>query len=324
MARKFKLVFFSVFLIVFYTFLIGAALSPTLPTPGSPLIFYSNQQRDDFRLLLQKAFRQAISSINIIVYAITDPLLIKKLYQRAREGVEVQIAYDHSSGSTSFTPPLTASPVKAKGLMHRKIVVIDESLVFLGSVNMTTASLILHDNLSVGIYHPPLAQFINKPGSTTFDFFLRDQPCRLWLLPDPTALPYLKEQLKQARSSIFLAMFTLTHPELLELLVEAHQRGIQVTVAVDSYTARGASRKAVKYLLSHQIQVVCNQGLQLLHYKWAYIDRSHVILGSTNWTKAAFVKNQDCLLFLKSLTKKDRLFFDNLCRTILLESKKAT
>ena len=218
-------------------------------------------------------------------------------------------------------PPIQATAVKTKGLMHRKIVITDDAYVFLGSANMTTSSLVLHDNLSVGFYAPELARFIQKPSSPYYDFTVESLNCKLWMLPDLQALDYLVQQLKEAKSSIFVAMFTLTHPQLLDALVEAEKRGVDVLVAVDHYAARGASKKAVQFLQANKIPVVFSQGLQLLHHKWAYIDRSQVILGSTNWTKAAFAKNQDCLLFLNGLNTREQKLFDNLSRTITLESK---
>jgi phosphatidylserine/phosphatidylglycerophosphate/cardiolipin synthase-like enzyme len=317
-AKSSKLLASIIFLAVLYTLLIRAALNPSLPSPKNPIVFYSNQERDDFRLALKKIFTNAQHSIHITMYAVTDEELLKKLYHRAQNGLSVKIWHDHKHEPLST--PLIATPVKAKGLMHRKIVITDEAYVFLGSANMTTSSLVLHDNLSVGFYHPPLAQFLKSPATAYFDFSLEQLICRLWLLPDPQALDYLAEQISHAKSSIFVAMFTLTHPKLLEALVEAQQRGVQVKVAVDHYAARGASRKAVKFLQEQNIPVVFSQGLQLLHHKWAYIDRSQLILGSTNWTKAAFAKNQDCLLFLHHLSAKQQKLFDRLSRTICLES----
>lgn len=317
-AKSSKLLASIIFLAALYTLLIRAALNPSLPSPKNPLVFYSNQQRDDFRLALKKVFTTAQNSIHITMYAVTDEELLKKLYHRAQNGLSVKIWHDRTNAPLS--PPLISTPVKAKGLMHRKIIITDDAYVFLGSANMTTSSLVLHDNLSVGFYHPPLAQFLNSPTTAYFDFTLEQLLCRLWLLPDPNALDYLVKQLSNAKTSIFVAMFTLTHPKLLEALAQAQQRGVQVKVAVDHYAARGASRKAVKFLQDRNIPVVFSQGLQLLHHKWAYIDRSQVILGSTNWTKAAFAKNQDCLLFLSHLSTKQQKLFDSLSRTICLES----
>ncbi len=319
-AKSSKLLASLIFLAALYTFLIRAALDPPLPTSKNPIIFYSNQKRDDFRLVLKKAFSEAQRSIAITMYAITDEQLLKNLYEKAAQGISVQVWHDPNSGTTPILSPIIATSVKTKGLMHRKIVTTDDTHVFLGSANMTTSSLVLHDNLSVGFYHPPLAKFLKKPKSSYFDFTIENQSCRLWMLPDIQALNYLTDQLQQAQSSIFVAMFTLTHPKLLDALVKAQERGVQIKVTVDHYAARGASRKAVQFLQEHQIPVTFSQGLQLLHHKWAYIDRKQVVLGSTNWTQAAFTKNQDCLLFLKSLTSDQQNLFDNLSHTIAVES----
>ena len=317
-AKKSKILLSLLSLAALYFFLIRAALNPSLPSPQNPIVFYSNQKRDDFRQVLKKAFSIAQKSIFITMYAITDEELLKKLYQKAQNGISVRVRHDHKSGSTPLQIPIVATPVKAKGLMHRKIITTDDAHVFIGSANMTTSSLVLHDNLSVGFYHPPLACFLNNPTSSYFD--LENRSCRIWLLPDLEALDYLIEQLDQAERSIFVAMFTLTHPQLLEALAKAAKRGVHVNVAVDHYAARGASKKAVKFLQDNKIPVTFSQGLQLLHHKWAYIDRSQVIFGSTNWTKAAFAKNQDCLVFLKSLNPAEQKLFDNLSHAIALES----
>jgi len=317
---RFRLLLSLLSLAALYFILIRAALNPYLPSPKNPIVFYSNQERSDFRLVLKKAFSLAKNSIAITMYAITDEELLKKLYQKAQNGISVRVWHDPKSGSSPLSIPIVSTPVKTKGLMHRKIITTDDTTVFLGSANMTTSSLVLHDNLSVGFYHPPLARFLKAPTSSYFDFAIEKQPCRLWLLPDIQALDYLIEQLDQAESSIFVAMFTLTHPKLLQALVNAQRRGVSVTVTVDHYAARGASQKAVKFLQDQKIAVTFSQGLQLLHHKWAYIDRSQVILGSTNWTKAAFTKNQDCLVFLKALTSRQQKLFDRLSRTIALES----
>jgi cardiolipin synthase A/B len=322
-ARKFKLTVFALFLAAACTFFIAAALSPSLPSPENPLIFYSNQQQDDLRLVLKKAFKNSCHSIAITMYAITDEELVATLVKKARQGLVVQLWHDPKSGSLPVAPPVIATAVKTKGLMHRKIVIIDESQVFLGSANMTTASLVLHDNLTLGFYHPQLAQFLKKPAANSFEFTLEKQAAKLWLLPDSLALTDLLAEISRAKSSLFVAMFTLTHPELLQAIVEAKDRGVNVTIALDHYTARGASKKAVEFLRAHQVPLLFSQGQQLLHHKWAYIDRSSIVLGSTNWTKAAFTKNQDCLLFLHNLTKNQVKLFDHLCDTIQLESKES-
>ncbi len=307
--------------LLFYFVLVFFALFPSLPSPKRPLIFYSNQQRDDLRLVFRRIFGRASRSIEITMYALTDRSLLDQLERKAKSGIAVTIYYDSSTRSTISSPHLKTVPIHTRGLMHRKIVIVDDQYVFLGSANMTTSSLVLHDNISVGIYHPDLASFIQNPTSSYFDFKLKTERCRLWLLPDLKARSYLEEKINKSHSSLFIAMFTLTDPKLIEALIEADKRKVKVTVAVDRYTARGASKAAVGRLLSQGITILVSHGPQLFHHKWAYIDQEEIILGSTNWTQAAFKKNQDCLLFISSLSKKKEKIIGQLCKKICLELK---
>ena len=155
--------------------------------------------------------------------------------------------------------------------MHRKIVSLDHAQVFLGSANFTATSLCHHDNLVLGIYSPPLAEFLENPLTTSFSFDLNKQKGEVFLLPDSgqTGLKRLLGCLNEAKVKIWIAMFTLTHPEIAEALIQAKQRGVAVTVAVDYYTAKGASKKTLEALEKEGIKILNSQGRQLLHHKWA-------------------------------------------------------
>ena len=200
--------------------------------------------------------------------------------------------------------------------MHRKIVILDESTVFIGSANMTTSSLQLHDNLTLGMYDPKMAQFLKSPTEKTYAF----ETGLLWLLPDPHALTHITGKIDAAQSTIFIAMFTLTQIDLINALIRAKTRGVDVKLAIDRYTARGASKKALQKLSSAGIEIFLSSGLPLLHHKWAYIDQEELILGSTNWTEAAFQKNDDILLFLKPLSPQIKSQIESIASALHKES----
>ncbi len=318
MAKKYKLLALVIFFTALYGFLIKAALSPPLPSPSHPLILYSNQNRDDFRLVLKKCFNSAAQSIHIWMYAVTDILLIHQLQKKADLGVDVSVHYDKNGGTQMLPASLHPQIVKSKGLMHRKIVIIDEATVFIGSANMTTPSLLLHDNLTVGIYNPEMASFLLSPVGNTFRF----QDGMIWLLPDKKGAVEIESKIDTAESSIFIAMFTLTHNKLVDALIRSKQRGVDVKLAIDRYTARGASKKAVQRLSEANIEIFYSSGLPLLHHKWAYIDHKELILGSTNWTESAFNKNHDVLLFLESLPARFQSQIESILSAIQMESNR--
>lgn len=316
-VKRSNLLLLALTIIAAYAYLTYAALHPSLPSLKNPLVFYSNQHRQDFRLTLLRAIETARTSIHIAIYSITDLKIIEKLHQKALQGISVTVLIDPKAGSLPLPAPIQCRAEKGRGLMHRKIVVIDSSLVFLGSANLTPSSLLFHDNLSLGFYNPPLAHFLTHETTGTFT----SPPFELFLLPHPGALPKLLQQLNSAEHSITCAMFTLTHPELTQALIAAHLRGVRVQVFLDYYAARGAGKKAALALQSSGIPVKLSQGMQLMHHKWALIDNKTLILGSTNWTKAAFTKNRDSLLFLENLSSQDKNYIQSLEHILQLEGR---
>jgi len=257
------------------------------------------------------------------IYGLTDPEIISLLKQKKSAGVQVTIFYD-SSASKTIPSFLEAHPVKSTGLMHRKILVIDDVLIFLGTANFTTQSLKMHDNLLFGAWNPDLAEFLQTSIAQNGSFWINDIEIQSFLLPDfeKKALSALKETIASAERTIHIALFTLTHPHLIESLIAAKNRGVEVQVAIDRYTALGASKQAVRLLKEAGITILLSQGDQLLHHKWALIDGETLIMGSANWTLAAFTKNQDCLLILKNLEKKEKKNLQCLWKRVAIASKK--
>ena len=60
--------------------------------------------------------------------------------------------------------------------------------------------------------------------------------------------------------------------------------------------------------------------LQLLHHKFILIDDQTLLVGSANWTKAAFYKNSDCFLILHNLTDDQKTFMNRLWTRLEAES----
>ena len=304
--------------------LISAATTVALPCERRPLVFYSNQSRHDLKLTLCEAIRSARSSLYVSVYGVTDLDVIRLINRQAEAGVAVTLCYDASASlalGKYLHPKVSHTAAKGKGLMHQKVIVVDDSQVFVGSANLTEQSLHMHDNFVVGLFHPPLARFLQTAGHS-FCAPLGGQEVEAWQLPGggPQAMDRLLALIGKARKSIYVAMFTLTHPSLVASLVEAAQRGVDVRCAIDFYTARGASLKAMRRLQEANIPVFLSRGKQLLHHKWAWIDKKTLVTGSANWTKAAFQVNRESLLILRPLSRDQRTTLRRLWSTIELDA----
>ncbi len=321
-------VFFRILLVsgifFLYAWLILRASQVPLPDSSRSLLLYSNQTRHDIKRIYCQALRQATQAIFLSFYGISDPEIIHILSQKAKEELAVRVEYDACASvklRKILPDSIQLSAPKLQGLMHRKIAVFDHERVLLGSANLTTTSLRHHANLVLGLYSPSLATYLENPESSFCTFQIEDQQGEFFLLPDGLALKRLLDTIHQAKRKIMIAMFTLTHPAIADALIQARRRKVDITIAVDYYTAKGASRKALESMEGEGIRIYLSQGRELLHHKWAVIDDAIFAMGSANWTKAAFSKNRDFLLFLYPLKKNQLQFFKKLWKIIESESE---
>jgi cardiolipin synthase A/B len=314
---------------VFCVWFVWESISPQLPKPFEPARFYSNQCQQDIRATLLGAIRQASSSVYLVMFGLSDRAILSALSKKIGEQIPTTIYYD-TGGSAKVSKFLQGGdihPIKNSSLMHQKLLVLDKEMVFIGSANMTAASLRMHDNLVIGLVSRPVAKFLeeHEPYSPGYlRTVVGGQSLELWLLPDPRghALAELRKQIRSARKSIRIALFTFTHPGLIDEVILAHKRGVAVAIVVDMHSGLGASSKAIEALKKAGVPVFLSQGVQLLHHKFIYIDEQTLLTGSANWTKAAFYKNSDCILALHNLNAQQKKFMNRLWQRIETATKK--
>ena len=237
--------------------------------------------------ILCKALKSATSSITLISYGITDPTILKLLEAKKQAGMDIFALCDKRS---SINHPLL-TVIKKSGLTHAKILTIDDHLTFLGSANLTLPSLEMHENFLISIQSKPLTKTLKEMIEQNKTGHIEDNNIHLWLLPCKEALKALIREIDEAKSSIELCLFTLSHPQLIQALEQASTRGVSVNIFLDRYT------KSPKTTLN----IRKSRGPELLHHKWALIDSKTLVCGSVNWTQAGFSKNREILAIIKTL-----------------------
>lgn len=285
--------------VVFLTWFVYSSLVP--PT-SEKIQFYSTESCDDLKFLIGREIRKAKESIHLASFGLSDPEIETLLQTKEENGIKIEILADGSKRLGS-------------GIMHRKVIAVDRELLLLGSTNLTLFSLEIHRNLVVAIRSRELftALLENTPLHTD-DF-------SYYPLPEMAgvALSHFIQTIDQAKSRIFAAIYTFTHPEILNAFIRAKERGVDVRVYLDRSMSRGASKELARKLLANNIPVKTNLRDGLLHYKCALIDNTF-LFGSANWTKAAFAKNQEYLIIfplfqnLRTLEK----FFHSLDRSSII------
>jgi cardiolipin synthase A/B len=276
--------------------------------PGKVPVLYSNVCQDDLEKLFLEAMRGANQSILLIIYSLSDTKLIRALNSQAEKGIAVKVIHDVTTPAFGFqklASCVDVQGVKMSGLMHQKILVVDQEKVWIGSANMTTESLKLHDNLVIGLINHQLAAAIDQQKSFSL-FSSGGQSVEYWSLPQKgrEGLKRLVELIDGAQKSVRVAMFTWTHAELTEAVIRAHQRKVKVEIILDQGQANGVCHQTLHTLLAGGVDIRLSSGLGLLHHKFAWIDEQFLMNGSANWTTAAFTRNRDCFLILHNLTEE--------------------
>lgn len=327
MAKKSKIFFLIVVFVLcfFYANLIYKTFSPKIPTPQNQVVFYSNQCQKNLRNTVIKAIRSAEHSIHLVMFGLSDDKILKELNDQAKKNLQMNIYYDLRSSPKLFFPNDCAEGIKKKGLLHQKILVIDNKTIFLGSTNLTRSSLSMHNNLIIGLHSPEIARFLSEKtpfGIGTISKNIGGQKIEIWLLPDKKniALDRVINIIRSANKTIKVAMFTLTHPRLIEEIINAKKRKVITTVVVDYHSGNGASAKAIEKLKKENIEVLLSRGPELLHHKYLLVDEKTLVCGSANWTKAAFSQNRDLLLIINNLNPSQKHFMNKLQQIIEIQA----
>lgn len=284
----------------FLSLFIYTSLYLEIPEKEESFCFYFKEQKKDLKYLIAKCLKSAKHSIYLSSFGLTDTDIIQLLEVQSKQ-IPIKIAYDPKE--RTFLPKgdnIQTIPYIKGGLMHRKFIGIDRSLILIGSTNITPLALKIHKNLIVCIRSEKLFDAIetNQPiESEIYSFYPLPQAKN-------QALQKLLETISQAKKRIYVCMYTFTHEEIAKALVSAFKRGVDVRVYMDRGMSRGASEKIATFLKNEHVFTKAHLGIGLLHHKCALIDDTFVF-GSANWTKAAFSKNEEFLLFFEKLSKNE-------------------
>jgi len=282
-------------------------------------------EREDMELTLHNLLNKATSSIDLSLFSCSDPFLPQLLKTKIQQGIQVTIRCDAkivSSISKLLPPEAILLPHSKRGaLMHQKIVCIDQEWILLGSLNWSPSSLRIDGNSSILLHNPTLAQALSKAirgesSSSSITSTHCQQEHTLFLLPDrKQSLKRLIQWMDEAQHSIRIAMFAWTHPQLIQAALRAHQRGVQVTVFLHRPHSIHA-KKAIQPLLQAGVDLRQYSGPGTLHHKFAWIDEQRLCIGSVNWTRAGFHKNQECWISLAPLSQEQNQSLQKLWHTL--------
>jgi len=107
----------------------------------------------------------------------------------------------------------------------------------------------------------------------------------------------LIETIRKSRMSLDIAVFDLTHPQIVHEILFASKRG-KVRVLVDKRQSKG-SHSLVSTLIRAGLEVRSGRQRGIMHHKFMIIDGQELQTGSFNFTEGASFRNQENQVYLK-------------------------
>jgi phosphatidylserine/phosphatidylglycerophosphate/cardiolipin synthase-like enzyme len=139
--------------------------NPKVSVDGTPVeIYFSPEDKAATRILT--LIQAAQESINFLAYSFTSTDIAAAILERAKAGVSVVGVMD--TGQVESTKVTEYDPLKVAGidvrldgnltgLMHHKVIIIDQKIVITGSYNYTAAAETTNDENVVIIFSPQVA-----------------------------------------------------------------------------------------------------------------------------------------------------------------------
>jgi len=284
---------------------------------------------------LRKAIEKAEKSIYLEMYIFLDDTpeadyLINVICQKAERGVSVKIILD-GFGSFGLTNK-SIDKLRDAGVellffkkmfrrLHRKFVVIDEKVGFLGGVNIHKTARLWND-LLVRLEGPILRSIIASfrrtyaacGGKDEYILSYHAKPAilgrtRTWVLEHFPAIrtfrlrdTYIETIMKAEQSVTFVTPYFLPHKWLITLMKETARRGIKVEVVVPFDTDILFLTTANRYYMSLLVDygVTFYQTKTMTHAKLLMIDDNLALLGSNNIDALSFDYNAEIGVFFKN------------------------
>lgn len=279
--------------------------------------------------VLKNEIDSAEETIDFAVYGINNqPEIYNALVNAYNRGVKIRWVADYDKKDQNYYPDTlklqkiittynTDKETDLSGqsaIMHNKFFIFDNKKVFTGSANITSTDIAgFNSNISVLLNSEQVAKMFTQEFEQMYNgAFHKDKKAypkekiningiELGVFFSPQDKIITKEILpiiNNANKYIYIPVFYITKKELVNELIAAHKRGVEVKIINDATNASN------KYTIHHQlreagIKVKTENYAGKLHSKAMIIDDEYSIIGSMNFTNSGEKRNDENVVIIK-------------------------
>ena len=274
------------------------------------------------------------ASIDMAIYGYSSVPKIENAIRNAiNRGVKFRLIYDIDSKYQNIYPntfdlvkliPNSVSDKNSKEfnyIMHNKFYIFDNKTVITGSANLSHTDMSGYNSNSIiviklqdvakifqnefeqmylGNFHNDKKSIpqINKPKNIEICFSPQDKSYEKSIFP----------LIRNAKHYIYIPIFVLSEKRLVQELINAKNRGVDVKIIADALNA-SAKYSKIKQLRDEGILVKTENYAGKMHSKTMIIDDEYLIIGSMNFSNSGENKNDENLVILKN--KEAAVFYKN-------------
>lgn len=119
--------------------------------------------------------------------------------------------------------------------------------------------------------------------------------------PEGSARQLVLETIAGAKERIQILAYAFQAPDIMQALVDAKQRGVQVQVVVDKKRNQNKpSKKAMEFVMGHGVELRTNDHFHIHHDKTIIVDGHTVETGSFNFAPSAETLNSENVVVIRN------------------------
>lgn len=141
------------------------------------------------------------------------------------------------------------------------------------------------------------------------DLTLSRAPSQVYFGPNGNCTDAIIKEIGAAKSEILVQAYSFTSTPIAKALIDTHKRGVKVEAILDK-SQRKAKYTSATFLANMKIPTYIDDKHAIAHNKIMIIDKTTVITGSFNFTKAAEERNAENLIIIKS-KELAKIYIDN-------------
>lgn len=264
---------------------------------------------------------KASQQVDIAAFELNALPIVDALIALEQQGVLVRVVTDSDYAGESSIRRLRRHGVsvvedKRSGLMHNKFIVIDQRVVWTGSLNFTSNGVYCNNNNVVRMESVELATNYrtemdemyegrsfgpDSPNNTPHErITLAGVEVESYFAPERELVNTLARAVARAEDEILVMAFSFTSPEIGEAMLGRAEAGVRVQAIFETT----GSETLYSYFPQlgeiglNNIEVRQDGNPRSMHHKVIIVDRRTVVFGSFNFSESANRKNDENVLIV--------------------------